>query len=292
MQPGDVPASWADVQDLSRDVAFHPATPVEVTGLDEVPEAGDRFFIMESIDQARALAEEHRLNARTKNLAAVPQRTLAAMLDRIEAGQANELPLIIKADVQGSLEAITGSLGKLSTTAARVNVLHAALGGISSGDVMLAEASNAVIIGFNVVADSAARQIAEREGVDIRLYRIIYDMIEDIRKALEEGLAPEIREETIGRCEVRQVFKVSRVGTVAGGHVMDGVINRSAKLRIIRNNVVLEDNRQLESLKRFKDDVREVRAGMECGLKIAAYDDIKEGDILEFYTKVEVARKL
>jgi translation initiation factor IF-2 len=269
-----------------------PSTPVEVAGLDEAPEAGDRFFVVKDLDEARAIAEEHRQHARSQSLAAVPQRTLESLLQRIEAGQANEVPLIIKADVQGSLEAITSSLAKLNTDEARVNVLHAGLGGISAGDVSLAEASDAVILGFNVVADLTARHLADSQGVDIRLYRIIYDLIEDIRKALEEGLAPEIREETLGRAEVRQVFKVSRIGNVAGCYVTDGLVNRNAKLRITRNNVVIEDNRSLESLKRFKDDAREVRAGLECGLKIAGYDDIKEGDVLEFYQKIEVARKL
>ena len=194
--------------------------------------------------------------------------------------------------MQGSVEALVGSLEKLSTDEVRVNLLHTATGGISTGDVTLAEASNAVILGFNVVPDASARQLAERLGVSIRLYRIIYDLIDDVRKALEEGLAPEIREETLGRAEVRQVFKVSRVGSIAGCFVIDGIVNRNAKVRITRNNIVVEDGRGLDSLKRFKDDVREVRSGLECGLKIAGYDDVKEGDILEFYRKVEVARKL
>jgi translation initiation factor IF-2 len=173
-----------------------------------------------------------------------------------------------------------------------VNILHAAVGGISTGDVQLAEASDAIIIGFNAVPDANSRQMAERIGVDIRQYRIIYEIIDDIRKALEEGLAPEVRLQVQGHAEVRQAFKVSRVGTIAGCFVTDGVVNRNVKVRITRNNIVVEDERSLESLKRFKDDAREVRAGMECGLKIAGYDDIKEGDVLEFYHKVEVARTL
>ncbi len=269
-----------------------PSTPVEVAGLDEIPEAGDRFYVLDDLDRARAVAEDRRQRSRAADLATVPERTLDAMLKRIEAGQATELNLIIKADVQGSIEAITGSIEKLSTDEVRVKVLHAAVGGITAGDVALAEASDALIIGFNAVPDAAARQLAEAAGVDIRLYRIIYDIIEDIRKALEEGLAPEIRMETLGRAEVRQTFKVSRVGTIAGCYVTDGVVTRSSKVRITRNNVVVEDERTLESLKRFKDDAREVRAGLECGIKIAGYDDIKEGDILEFYQRVEVTRKL
>jgi translation initiation factor IF-2 len=269
-----------------------PGTPVEVAGLDEIPEAGDRFYAVDDLDAARAAAEQARADARTKGLALPPKQDLATLLSQIEAGEANELAIIIKADVQGSIEAITGAISKLGTTETRVKILHAAAGGISTGDVTLAEASGAVIVGFNVVADPSARQLAKDRGVDVRLYRIIYDLIDDIRTALEEGLAPEIREETLGRAEVRQVFKISKLGTVAGCLAIDGVIQRSAKIRIIRNNVVVEDGRSLESLKRFKDDAREVHAGLECGMKIAGYDDVKEGDILECYRQVEVARTL
>ncbi|MCK4601312.1 MAG: translation initiation factor IF-2, partial [Phycisphaerae bacterium] len=231
-----------------------PSTPVEVAGLDEVPEAGDRFFVLDDIEQVRAVAEEHRALARSESLAAAPQRSLESLLGRIQAGEINELALIIKADVQGSVEALIGSLEKLGTDDAKVNILHSSVGGISTGDVSLAEASNAIIIGFNVVPDAAARQQAEAKGVDIRLYRVIYDITKDIRKALEEGLAPEIREETLGHAEVRQVFKVSRVGTIAGCYVTDGKVTRNTNVRIIRDNVVIEDKRSLESLKRFKDD--------------------------------------
>ncbi len=269
-----------------------PSTPVEIAGLDEIPEAGDRFYILDDLDRAREISEERRQQTRAKELASAPGRTLQDLLSQIEAGEANELPLIVKADVQGSLEAIRGQLEKLNTDEVRVNLLHTAVGGISTGDVSLAEASGAIIIGFDVVADATARQQAEAKGVEIRSYRVIYDLIEDVRKALEEGLEPEIREETLGRAEVRQLFKVSRVGTIAGCYVTDGTVSRNARCRIIRNNVVVEDERTLESLKRFKDDVRDVRNGMECGLKIAGYDDIKEGDILEFYRQVEVSRTL
>jgi translation initiation factor IF-2 len=270
-----------------------PSTPVEVSGFDEIPGSGDKFYVLKDLDTARSAAQERRQQARTKDLAAVPERTLESLLGKIEAGKATELPLIIKADVQGSIEAIVGSINKLSGgQEVRVNILYAAVGGITTGDVSLAEASNAIIIGFNAVPDAAARQLAEADGVDIRLYRIIYEILEDIRKALEEGLAPEERLETLGRAEIRQVFKVSRVGSIAGCFVTDGVASRSAKVRVTRNNIVIADERTLDSLKRFKDDAREVRAGMECGLKIAGYDDIREGDTLEFYHKVQVARKL
>jgi translation initiation factor IF-2 len=280
--------------DRGRDVeAAGPATPVEVSGLNEIPSAGDRFYQVEDLDRARDVAEQRQEAVRQRGLAGGPKaRSLEALLSQIEAGESHELPLIIKADVQGSIEAITGSLDKLNTEETRVNVLHAGVGGISTGDVTLAEASDAIILGFNAVADASARQLAETKGVNIRLYRVIYDLIEDMKTALEKGLAPEIREETLGRAEIRQTFKVSRLGTIAGCYVTDGVVQRNAKLRIIRDSVVVEDERTLDSLKRFKDDAREVRAGLECGLKVAGYDDIKEGDILEFYKQVEVARTL
>ncbi len=281
------------IDDKGKDIlSAGPSTPVEVAGMDGVAEAGDKFYVVADLDQARTAAEDRRQRMRTRQLAAGPKATLESLLSKIEQGKTSEVPLIIKADVQGSIEALTGSLEKLSTAEAKVNILHAAVGGITTGDVTLAEASAALIIGFNAVPDTSARQLAEEKGVDIRVYRVIYDIVDDVHKALEEGLTPEIREETLGRAEVRQVFKVSRVGTIAGCHVLDGVVNRNARVRVIRNNIVVMDERTLESLKRFKDDVREVRSGMECGLKIAGFDDIKEGDTLEFYKTVEVARSL
>jgi translation initiation factor IF-2 len=269
-----------------------PSMAVEVSGLDEVPEAGDRFYVVDDIEEARAVAADRQERSRRESLTVGEQVTLENLLGRIEAGEVEEVKLIIKADVQGSVEALVGALNKLSTDEVRVNILHSAVGGISTGDVALAEASGAIVIGFNVVPDAAARQAAQDAGVDVRQYRVIYDVTEDIRRALEEGLAPEIREEILGHAEVRQVFRISRVGTVAGCYVTDGLVNRNARVRITRDNVVVEDERELESLRRFKDDVREVRAGMECGVKVAGYDDIKEGDVLEFYQRVEVARTL
>ncbi|TFG87747.1 MAG: translation initiation factor IF-2 [Gemmatimonadales bacterium] len=270
-----------------------PSQAVEVSGLDAVAEAGDRFYVDHDIEQARQVSDQRRQQDRTEQLAtARPGVGLDQLLARITAGQASELALIVKADVQGTLEALLASLGRLGTDEVRLKVLHDAAGGISTGDVTLAEASGAIIVGFNVVPDAAARHLAEQKGVDIRLYRVIYDLIDDVRKALSEGLAPEIRLEVLGHVEVRQIFKISRYGTVAGCYVTDGTIFRNARLRIVRNNIVVEDERTIESLKRFKDDVREVRNGMECGVKIAGYDDVKEGDVLEAYRQVEVARTL
>ena len=269
-----------------------PATPVEVSGLNEVPEAGDKFYVIDTLDKARTVAEERRQQARSRTLAAPPQVSLAGLWSQIQEGRITDVPLIVKADVQGSLEALIGSLNKLSTDEVRVNILHAGVGGISSGDVALAEASNAIIVGFNVVPAAGARAKAAEDGVDVRMYRVIYDLIDDITRVLEKGLAPEIREESLGRAQVRQVFKISRVGTIAGCFVTDGRAVRNALVRIIRDNVVIGDERTLDSLKRFKDDAREVRAGMECGLRIIDYDDVKEGDELEFYQRVEIERKL
>ncbi len=267
-----------------------PATPVEISGLDEVPDAGDRFYVLEDLGRAKQVAEERRQAARQETLAAAPQASLESMLDRIEAGETSEARLILKADVQGSLEALLSSLGKVGDEEVKVQVLHSGVGGITEGDVLLAEASDAVVLGFRVVPDQRARVLAEQKGVEIRTYRVIYTLLEELEQALRGMLAPETVEQVTGRAEVREVFKISRVGTVAGCYVTDGTIARSAKVRLIRDNVVVEDERQLESLKRFKDDVREVRTGLECGMKIAGYDDVKVGDVIEAYRSVEVAR--
>jgi translation initiation factor IF-2 len=269
-----------------------PATPVEISGISEVCQAGDKFYVVPNLEQARQAADDRGRRARTATLGTGQQATLEGLFSQIQADQVNEVKLIVKADVQGSIEALVGSLEKMETEEVKANILHAAVGGITTSDVTLAEASQAAIIGFNVVADGAARRLAEEKGVEIRSYRVIYEIIDDVRAFMEKGLAPEISEETIGRAEVRQTFKVSRIGTVAGCIVLDGLASRTAKVRITRNSVVIEDERELDSLKRFKDDAKDVRAGMECGLKVAGYDDIKEGDILEFYRRVETARTL
>lgn len=267
-----------------------PATPVEVTGLDEVPDAGDRFQMVDSLARAKLVAEERRQRARTETLAPAPQASLESMFDRIEAGEASEIRLIIKADVQGSLEALLGSIVRLGTDEVKVEVLHSGVGGVTEGDVLLAEASEAVILGFRVVADQRARVLAEHRNVEIRTHRVIYELLEELDKAVRGMLAPEIVEQVTGRAEVRAVFKISRLGTVAGCYVTEGMISRNTKVRLIRDNVLIEEERQLESLKRFKDDVREVRGGLECGIKIAGFDDVKVGDVVEAFQSVEVAR--
>jgi translation initiation factor IF-2 len=266
--------------------------PVEVVGLNGVPQAGDRFYSLDDINTAKAAAEENKLRAREKSLAERTQVTMENLFSQIEAGNVKELNLIIRADVQGSVDVLKKYLSELSTSEVRLNILHAMPGGITEGDVLLAEASNAIIIGFDVVADEHAKAMAEAEGVDIRLYNIIYRITEDLRKSMAGLLDPEEREQALGRAVVRATFKVSRVGTVAGSYVTSGVAAKNAKVRLIRNNIVIRDNVGIESLKHFKDDAREVKTGLECGVKLAGFDDIKVDDILDFYEIVKVPRTL
>ena len=269
-----------------------PATPVEMSGLDSVPTAGDKVYVLQDIAEAKSIAEEIRAEQREDHLVTKQQVTLDNLFEQISAGQISELPLIIKADVQGSVEVLTDSLNKLSTEEVRVNIIHSAVGGVSTGDVLLADTAGAIIVGFHVVPDNAAREQAEALGVDVRLYSVIYELIDEIKLAMQGLLAPEVREDTLGHAEVRDVFKISRVGTVAGCLITDGNVQRNARIRITRDGIVVEEHRLLDSLKRFKDDVREVRNGMECGMRILGYDDIKVGDVLEAYRTVEVARQL
>jgi translation initiation factor IF-2 len=213
------------------------------------------------------------------------------MFDQMGEGEKKTLSLIIKADVQGSYEGLAHALGKLSTDEVKVNIVHSAVGGITESDVNLALASKAVIIGFNTRADAAARKLAEASGVSIRYYDIIYEAVDEVKAALSGMLAPERKENAIGLVEIRKIYKISRVGTIAGCMVLEGVVKRGARVRLLRDNVVIHDG-ELDSLKRFKDDVREVKAGFECGLSLRNYNDIKEGDQLEVYEVVEVARTL
>jgi translation initiation factor IF-2 len=266
--------------------------PVAVAGLSDVPLAGDRFYCLKDINRAKAAAEENKLRAREKSLAERTQVTMENLFSQIEAGNVKELNLIIRADVQGSVDVLKKYLSELSTSEVRLNILQAMPGGITEGDVLLAEASNAIIIGFNVVADERAQRVAEAEGVDIRLYNIIYRITDDLRKSMAGLLEPEEQERALGRAMVRATFKVSRIGTVAGCFVTNGVAAKHAKVRLIRNNIVVRDNVAIESLKHFKDDAREVKTGLECGVKLAGFDDIKVDDVLDFYEIVKVARTL
>jgi len=266
--------------------------PVEITGLNDVPQAGDRFYVLDDPNKAKQAAEENQTLSRENSLAQRTQVTLDNLFNEIEAGKTAELNLIIRADVQGSVDVLIKYLSELSTNEVKIRILHAAPGGITEGDVVLAEASNAIIIGFNVVSEEHVAKIAEAKGIEIRLYDIIYRITEDLQKSMVGLLKPEVKEESVGRAVVRTTFKISRIGTVAGCYVNDGVAAKSAKIRLVRDNIVIRDNLDIESLKHFKDDAREVKAGLECGIKIAKFDDIKVDDVFDFYKIVEIARTL
>ena len=269
-----------------------PSIPVEILGLSDVPLAGSDVLVLGDERKAREIALFRQGKYRDVKLAKQLSAKLENIFEQMGEGQAKTLSLIIKADVQGSYEGLSHALSGLSTNEVKVNIVHAAVGGITESDVNLALASKAVIIGFNARADAAARKLAESSGVDIRYYNVIYDAVDEIKAALSGMLSPERKENVLGLVEVRQIFKISRIGTVAGCYVTEGLIRRSnAKVRLLRDNVVVHDG-ELDSLKRFKDDVREVKAGFECGLSLRNFDDLKVGDQLEVYEVVEVARTL
>ena len=269
----------------------YPSAAVQVSGLDALPDAGDKFYVVDSLKKAQSAAEQRHQRERERELAA-PKATLDSILSQLKEGERKELLVVIKADVQGSVDVLRESVQKVSGENVTVRVLHAAVGGVNDSDVILAEASGALIVGFNVIPSAKARRLAEDKGVQIRTYQVIYDIVDDIKGMAEGLLEPEIRQEIIGHAEVRKVFKVSRVGAIAGCYVTDGSIERNAFIRVTRGDIVIENDRLLEQLKRFKDDAKEVRMGQECGMKIVGYDDIKEGDILECYKKVEIKRSL
>lgn len=268
-----------------------PSIPVEIQGLTEVPQAGDEFMVLSDERRAREVATFRQGKYRDVKLAKQQAAKLENMFDNMGEGQAQVLPLIVKADVQGSQEALAASLLKLSNAEVKVQIVHAAVGGISESDVNLAIASKAVIIGFNVRADAGARKLAEGNGVDLRYYSIIYDAVDDVTKAMSGMLAPEQREEALGTAEIRVVFVASKIGTVAGSMVTSGLVRRNARFRLLRDNTVIYTG-EVESVRREKDDVREVKEGFECGIKLKNYSDIKEGDQLEFFEIKEVARTL
>jgi translation initiation factor IF-2 len=271
--------------------AAGPSIPVEIQGLTEVPSAGDEFMVLADERRAREIATFRQGKYREVTLNKRQAAKLENMFDQMGEGQAQTLALIVKADVQGSQEALAQSLVKLSTAEVKVQIVHAAVGGITESDVNLAIASKAVIIGFNTRADAGARKLAEGNGVDLRYYNIIYDAVDEVKAAMEGMLAPEQKEEVIGMAEIRTVFVASKIGTVAGCMVTAGQVIRNARFRLLRDNVVVYTG-ELESLKRMKDDVREVKEGFECGIKLKNYNDIKEGDQLEFFEVKEVARTL
>ncbi len=269
-----------------------PSTPVEVIGFTDVPSSGDIFIVVEDEKRARQIALARQQKEKLAEIARAGKLTLDDLYAKIKEGEIRELNIIIKGDVQGSVEAMKDALEHIVHPQVKVKVIHSSVGGINESDVMLATASSAIIIGFNVRPESKAYQVAENEGVDIRLYNVIYEAIEDVKKALEGLLEPTLKEKTLGRAEVRQIFPISRVGTVAGCYVLDGYMSRTSDgTRIIRDNIVVYDGK-ISSLKRFKEDVKEVQAGYECGIMIENFNDIKVGDILENYIIEKIAAKL
>ncbi|GAB4191044.1 MAG: hypothetical protein Kow00108_26330 [Calditrichia bacterium] len=271
--------------------AAPPATPVQVLGFDGVPEAGDRFVVMEEERKAREIATRRQQIRREQELRVSRKISLDEFSKRYLEGEMKELNVVIKADVAGSAQALADSLGKINSQEVKINIVRSAVGPITESDVLLAAASDAVVVGFHVRANSAAKKLAEKENVEIRLYKIIYDLIDDIKKAMEGMLSPIEREIVVGTVEVREVFKISKVGTIAGCYVTSGKINRNNRVRLIRNDIEIYDG-ELSSLKRFKDDVKEVASGYECGLMIKNYNDIKVGDIIEAYETVQERKKL
>lgn len=266
-----------------------PSTPVEILGLSEVPEAGEHLYAVEDDKKSREISERKKEIIRNEQLKVNQKVSLDDLFERIKQGEVKDLNIIIKADVKGSIEAVKQSLEKLSIEEVKVNPIHGGVGAITESDIMLASASNAIVIGFNVRPTNAAMDIANRENVDVRTYRVIYNAIEDIEAAIKGMLAPEYREVVLGRAEVRATFKVPNVGVVAGVYVQQGKVLRNAKVRLLRDNIVIHEG-SISSLKRFKDDVREILTGYEGGLGIEGYNDVKEGDVIEAYTLEEIKR--
>jgi translation initiation factor IF-2 len=292
-------AQWgrarALVNDQGKNVeAVGPSMPAEILGLDSVPDAGDKLQVVETERQARDIAEYRQRKRRTQQQVALAngvKGSLEEMFSQLRSGATSELPLVIKSDVHGSLEAITAGLERLNTDDVSVRILHGGVGAITESDVTLATASRAIIAGFNVRANVQARDMAKREGIDIRYYSIIYELLDEMKGMLSGMLAPESRETVLGHAEIREVFNITKVGKIAGCRVIDGLVRRGARARLLRDHVVVYDG-ALGSLKRFKDDVREVREGFECGMSIEGYNDLRQGDVIEAYEVEEVARTL
>lgn len=267
-----------------------PSIPVEILGLSEVPLAGDRFTVVKDEKTARIMAESRKEKIRQDHFQTSNRVSMENLYNQIQEGKVKELSVIVKADVQGSAEAVKQSIEKLSAETVKVRVIHSAVGAITETDVSLAYASNAIIIGFNVRPDNNAIAVAEKDDVEIKTYRIIYDALDDIKSAMIGMLEPEYKEVVIGRCEVRQVYKISNVGTIAGGYILNGKLTRNCKVRVLRDGIVITES-SLASLKRFKDDVKEAAAGYECGLSVEKFNDIREGDIIEGFIMEEVKPK-
>ena len=268
-----------------------PGLPGEVQGLSGVPMAGDDFVVLEDERKARQVASHRQLKAREQDLAATTKVSLDKLYERIREGKAKELNVVLKADVQGSLEALQESIAKLPTQEVKVNVIHAATGSLTETDVMLATASDAIVIGFGVRANAKVAALAEQEHIDIRYYDVIYQLLADIRDAMTGLLEPVYKERVVGRAEVREIFRVPKVGVVVGCYVADGKVERAAKVRLLREGVVVYDGK-VASLRRFKEDVKEVTSGYECGIGIENYNDIKVGDVIEVYQLYQVKAEL
>jgi len=268
-----------------------PSIPVEILGLDGTPDAGDSFVVVESEKRAREIADFRAEKLRTSRLARQQAAKLDNMFESMTAGDRKVLNLVIKADVRGSLEALHGSLADLGNDEVKVNVVSGGVGGLTESDVTLAMTSEAIIIGFNVRADSGARRLSEQEAVEVRYYNVIYDLIDDVKAALSGMLSPELREEIVGIAEVRDVFRSPKFGLIAGCMVIEGTVFRAKPIRVLRDNVVIYEG-ELESLRRFKDDANEVRNGTECGIGVKNYNDVKVGDLIEVYDVNEIARSL
>ncbi len=270
-----------------------PSTPVEITGLSDVPMAGDRFYVVDSLQRAKEIAADESERRRQEQLIRVSKPTnLESLLAGAAEGEIPTLPVILKADVQGSVDVLKQALSEFPVDQVRLVVLHSGVGAVTESDLVLAQASKAIIIAFYVVPDPTIQKMADGLGVDIRTYRVIYEVLDDIRKALEGLLEPDEKIESRGRAEVREVFSISKVGRIAGCFVRDGVIQRSNKVRVVRDGVVVKDAAGIDSLRRFKDDIREVKSGFECGIRIESFDDLKPGDVIEAFEVVKVARKL
>ena len=266
--------------------AAGPSVPVEITGLAETPNAGDVFDAVSDERLARELVEQRKQKAKEELFNAKQKVTLDNLFDQLSEGDLKELNIIVKADVQGSVEAVRDSLVKLSNDEVRVNVIHGGVGAINESDVMLAQTSGAIIVGFNVRPDGVAKAAAERDGVDMRMYRVIYDCIEEIKSAMKGMLAPKFRENQLGTAEVRNVYKISGVGTIAGCYITNGKVSRACQIRVVRDGIVISEDK-IDSLRRFKDDVKEVAQGYECGIGLEKFSDIKEGDVFEAFIMEE-----
>jgi translation initiation factor IF-2 len=268
-----------------------PSTPLQLTGFDDIPQAGDKLVALDDEKKAKDIANQRQQIKREQELRQSKHMSLDDLSRRLALGEIEDLNLIIKADVDGSIEALSGALQKLSNEEVSVNIIHTGAGAITESDVLLASASEAIIIGFQVRPTSNARKVAEEEEIDIRLFSVIYDAVDEVKDAMEGMLSPEISERLYGNAEVREIFKVSSVGTIAGCYVTDGKINRNNPVRVVRDGVVIYDG-EIDALKRFKDDVKEVKSGYECGISIVNYNDIKVGDVIENYEVVEERRSL